>query len=377
MVVQSVIGEFSNPMRVVFRVDASLEIGTGHVMRCLTLADRLRQSGSECIFICRCHKGHLGELILERGHRLSLLPMTQKYIGISNTVANKEHAKWLGVTWEWDAEQCAAILSEELPDWLVVDHYALDARWEKLSRKHCKKILVLDDLADRRHLCDILLDQTFGRSIDDYRLQVPPTCDILCGSPYSLLRPEFEEWRNYSLKRREGFVLRSILVNLGGVDKDNITSDVLKSLKSCKLPEDCKLTVVMGSTAPWVEDVREAAACMPWATEVRVDVSNMAEIMSNSDLAIGAAGSTSWERCSLGLPSIQIVIADNQRLIGQLLSEAGASKLLENVELLYLLVDSAGGWMASVSNEAQLVTDGKGVNRLICRMINLDRQSRY
>ena len=175
--------------------------------------------------------------------------------------------------------------------------------------------MVIDDLADRQHDCDILLDQTYGRNAKDYQSLVPNSCLLLCGSEYALLRKEFAQWREYSLKRRSKGELKHLLINLGGVDKDNLTTQILKELSKSDLPRNCIITVVMGATSPWIDTVQQQATVMPWPTTVKVGVSNMAELMANSDLAIGAAGSTTWERCCLGLPSIVIFMAENQRKV--------------------------------------------------------------
>lgn len=299
-------------MRVVFRCDASIQIGTGHVMRCLTLADALAKKGAECYFICREHEGHLLEVIKQRGHQAYSLPFEGDSGNSSKGGIKLLHANWLGAMQQQDAQQCIDIIKLIQPDWLIVDHYAIDIVWEKMLRLSCKKLMAIDDLADRAHDCDILLDQTFGRNIKDYLELVPKHCQILCGSRYALLRPEFAQWRDYSLERRDKSMLKHLLINLGGVDKDNITAQILKGLQKSSLPECCEITVVMGSTAPWIESVKAEAKTLPWETEVKSGVSNMAELMANSDLAIGAAGSTIWERFCLGLPSILIVIAENQ-----------------------------------------------------------------
>ena len=299
-------------MKIVFRCDASIQMGTGHVMRCLTLADALAEQGAECHFICREHAGHLLDMIHQRGHKTYGLPLESESQLPDKSSPDLAHSNWLGATQQRDAELCRVVLDELKPDWLVVDHYALDVRWEKLLRPHSKKLMVIDDLADRQHDCDILLDQTFGRDSHDYLQWTPGHCQLLCGSSYALLRPEFAQWREYSLSRREKGQLEHLLVNLGGVDKDNVTIQILKALATSSLPEYCKITVVMGATAPWTRAVQEQAALMPWPTEIKVGVSNMAELMANSDLAIGAAGSTTWERFCMGLPSILVVLSRNQ-----------------------------------------------------------------
>ena len=186
-------------MKITFRTDASLQIGTGHVMRCLTLADALAARGAYCQFICRAHDGNLIEFIRRKGLTAHPLPAGA---ALPRSPTDPTHAAWLGATQAEDAEACAPILAAQRPDWLIVDHYALDARWERALAPHYRKLMVIDDLADRPHSCDLLLDQTFGRDAADYRPLVPADCRLLCGSHYALLRPEFAALRPYSLQRR-------------------------------------------------------------------------------------------------------------------------------------------------------------------------------
>ena len=352
-------------MTIVFRVDASILIGTGHVMRCLTLANCFNTLGYSCTFICRSHKGHLGDLILSEGHQLRLLANNERDANDMCLAPWNNHSNWLGVHWSLDAQQSKEIVENLEPQWLIVDHYALDSFWEAEIRPLVKKIMVIDDLSDRNHDCDLLLDQTFNRQKQDYLEKVPSHCVLLCGAQYSLLRAEFSEWRETSLRHRESSGLNLILVNLGGVDKDDFTSRVLLGLRCCDLPKTTKIIVVMGRTAPWKSKVTSIASLMPWETEVKIDVSSMAELMAESDLAIGAAGATTWERCALGLPSIQVVIADNQRLIAKSLFAVGAVKILENFSELPYLIYSAEEWMPSISKNCRTITDGFGVNRVV------------
>lgn len=314
-------------MLIAFRTDASLQIGTGHVMRCLTLADALTAKGAQCHFICREHPGHLIDFIRNKGHVVSVLPVARmEEAGVETNgpvTASTPHAAWLGATQTQDAEACAPMLAALRPDWLIVDHYALDATWERALAPHCAKLMVIDDLADRPHVCDLLLDQTYGRDEADYRQQVPATCRLLCGAQYALLRPEFAALRPYSLQRRAQPALRELLITMGGVDKDNAAGAVLEALRTCPLPTDCRVTVVMGATAPWLEAVETLAQAMPWPTRVLVGVSDMAQLMADSDLAIGAAGATTWERCCLGLPTIAVALADNQRMALRVLQGGG------------------------------------------------------
>lgn len=361
-------------MRIAFRTDASIQIGTGHVMRCLTLADALAIQGADCQFICRAHEGNLIEMIRSKGYITYALPVGTDDIGsgiasIHPAAPELLHSHWLGATQAQDAEACAPILAGMCPDWLIVDHYALDVRWESFLAPYFGKLMVIDDLADRPHECALLLDQTFGRIDEDYLPLLPASCRLLCGSQYALLRPEFAALRSYSLRRRAKPHLRQLLITMGGVDKDNATAQVLQALRKCLIPADCQITVVMGATAPWLEEVQNQAQYMPWPTRVLVGVSNMAQIIADSDLAIGAAGSTSWERCCLGLPTIMLVLAENQRAIAQALFDTGAAHLVDIARLKnqpiipHKLIDPRT--ICSMIAAAAAVTDGSGASKVI------------
>jgi UDP-2,4-diacetamido-2,4,6-trideoxy-beta-L-altropyranose hydrolase len=364
-------------MHIAFRADASLQIGTGHVMRCLTLADALRERGARCSFVCRPHQGHLLAMIAQRGHHALALPELHERAEPNRN--GTTHSQWLGTDWYTDAQDTQHVLSAragcESVEWLVVDHYALDVRWEETMRTQAKRIMVIDDLADRPHACNLLLDQTFGRRAADYLSLVPEWCNLLCGSQYALLRPEFAALREYSLKRRAQPVLKELLVTMGGVDKDNVTGDVLRALQRYSLPEDCRVTVVMGQTAPWLKDVQDSASLIPRRTRVLVGVGNMAQLMADSDLAIGAAGATSWERCCLGLPSIMLVVADNQLEVAKGLEEAGAALLCMSDQglskqlavFLKTLYDDTEQ-IVLLSEAATKVTDGAGAYAVLARM---------
>lgn len=363
-------------MKVAFRADASLQMGSGHVMRCLTLADALKTQGAQCHFISREHPGHLLELIGQCGHAVTALPARQLSLGTENdSVPQLAHAGWLGCDGATDARQTGAILARLQPDWLITDHYALDQRWEQAVAPHCGKLLVIDDLADRPHLCDLLLDQNLGRQPGDYAGLVPSACEVLIGPQYALLRPEFAALRPFSLKRRQAQpALCQLLITMGGVDQPNATGQVLEALKTCALPADCRITVVMGLTAPWLTNVRELAGQMPWPTEVLVNISDMAQRMADSDLAIGAAGSTSWERCCLGLPTLMVVLADNQWPGANALQEVRAAHLIGHVNevatQLPLAVHSLQHSLEliNMSSIASEVTNGQGAAKILRAM---------
>ena len=360
-------------MRIAIRVDASVQIGTGHVMRCLSLADVLRDSGATIEFITRAHLGNMNEYIKSKGFKVHSLPDPSESDEQQNLSGYKQ---WLGIDQVTDAEESIQILADTQLDWLIVDHYALDKSWEDKLKPYTRKVMVIDDLADRPHTCDLLLDQNLGRQMTDYAPLVPKNCTILAGSQYALLRPEFATLREYSLKRRETPVLKQILITMGGVDQPNATEQVLTTLKRCPLPEDCAITVVMGSRAPRLDRVRQVAQSMPWKTKVQVNISNMAQVMADSDLAIGAAGGTAWECCTLALPTIIVVTADNQRPSAIALASKAAARVIMSIDSID---DELGGAINSMMEMSVLtamqqackdIVDGNGSERALSALLS-------
>lgn len=336
-------------------------------MRCLTLADALRERGAQSTFICRPHAGHLLDLIQQRRHTAkALAPADDTF----TAPADPCHDKWLGIDWASDAAQTQRALGEQVLDWLVVDHYAFDRRWEQALRPHTQRIMVIDDLADRRHDSDLLLDQNLGRQAKDYVGLLSRHTQTLIGPAYALLRPEFAQWREHSLQRRAQPQLKNLLITMGGADQANATGQVLDAVTHCELPTDLRITVVMGPTAPWLAQVQAQAATMPRPTQVLVGVNNMAQLMAESDLCIGAAGSTSWERCCLGLPAIQLVLADNQKGINAALELAGSvltvqlDKLQAELPSVFAKV-SRSNVLCSLSKNAAVACDGLGANKTV------------
>lgn len=356
-------------MNIAFRTDASLDIGTGHVMRCLTLAQALRTRGAVCRFVTRRQPGNLAKRIRDAGFDVAPLPAPQG----QPPDGPPRHAPWAGVAWAQDAADTIAALEETQPDWLVVDHYAFDARWERAVAAHVGRVFAWDDLADRPHVCDLLLDQNLGRDPEAYAALVPGGTPVLTGPRYAVLRPEFAELRPAALTSRSGGPLRRIMVSLGGVDRPNATGAVLEVLAGVPGLRDVQIDVILGSRAPAVEEVRRQAATMPMLVEVAVDVADMALRMARADLAIGAVGGTTWERCALGLPSLLLTIADNQRPAAKALHESGAAYLLGD------LADAdwrkrLGEWLTNPERDARRsrmaafaakLCDGEGACRVL------------
>jgi UDP-2,4-diacetamido-2,4,6-trideoxy-beta-L-altropyranose hydrolase len=354
-------------MRVVIRVDASLQIGSGHVMRCLTLAQTLKNNRFEVVFICRKLHGHLIEKIAREGFHVHELSAHNKKNNIDSKL---DHSHWLEVTQKNDADDCITILNNEEFDWLIVDHYALDHEWQNCLKPHYKRLMVIDDLADRNHQCDILLDQTYGRIEKDYLNRIPMNGQLLLGSKYALLRPEFSDFRISSLKRRTNSTLNNLLINMGGIDIENVTEEILDHLKASNLGKELNITIVMGIHSPHLESIKIKASELSQNTKLLVDVQNMAEIMADADIAIGASGSTTWERCCLGLPSIQIAISKNQKHLAQMLADKNVIRLVKEIKEIINLLESAPTWMNNTGSLAAEICDGAGSNRVFNKMTN-------
>lgn len=354
---------------VCFRVDASVEIGTGHVMRCLALADALRMRAVASRFICTEHPGHLADRITESGHAVELL-RKPRADWLPTEPGTYRH--WLGRGWREDLEQTVAACS--LPastSWFVVDHYALDAEWERGLRQAGMRVLAIDDLANRPHDCELLVDASPGRAESDYDGITPPAVRRLLGPRYALLRPRFADRRPASLERRRTGTLQRLLVSLGGSDPDNATGDVLDALDRCELPHGCRVLVVVGPRSPWRAALENRAAALRHPCEILFDVRDMAELMERCDLAIGAGGGTALERCALGLPSLIMILADNQRRGATALAELGAALPLDvvGVDLARRLAEvQAGNRLATIAEGAAKVTDGLGLERVIAAM---------
>ncbi|TLM66170.1 MAG: UDP-2,4-diacetamido-2,4,6-trideoxy-beta-L-altropyranose hydrolase [Deltaproteobacteria bacterium] len=291
--------------KVLIRADASLEIGSGHVMRCLTLAGLLREEGAGVVFACRDLPGGMGDYLRAGGYDVALLPGRES-----------------------DAAETAAALRTFFPDgadWAVVDHYGLDAAWERQLRPHARRLMAIDDLADRRHDCDLLLDQNYyADGATRYAGLLPPACVTYLGPQYVLLREEFASARQ-RLRLRDGRI-RRILLFFGGGDPGNLTGRMLAYLQGF-VPPEVALDVVVGGANPHKPEIAALCERIPGA-RFHCQVSNMAELMNNADLAIGAGGATTWERCVLGLPALTFVLADNQLRTTQDLAAIGVVRYL-------------------------------------------------
>ncbi|MEP3635853.1 MAG: UDP-2,4-diacetamido-2,4,6-trideoxy-beta-L-altropyranose hydrolase [Paracoccaceae bacterium] len=336
---------------VVFRADSSLVIGTGHLMRCLTLADALYKRGVNSHFLTRDLEGSASEIIVERGFGLHVLST--------------------------DGPEPVRSLTAQLnADWLVVDNYRLDATWERVARPANTKVAVIDDLADRKHDCALLLDQNLGRAKGDYEALVSQNTVQLLGPEFAMLRAEFLDARDDALKFRAQPKSKNVLINFGGADPHSIASKTLSQLETL---DDFNFKIILGGAVRNHEHIQSLAQMVQ--AEVITNTSNMAELMRQADVAIGAAGSTAWERCCLGLPTGMVILADNQRMLAHAIEDAGAGAVLADltqsddlsqVEEFLTRCQTDIGFLNEMSENAARLIDGKGVERVVDAMINLD-----
>jgi UDP-2,4-diacetamido-2,4,6-trideoxy-beta-L-altropyranose hydrolase len=292
-------------MNILFRVDSSIEIGTGHVMRCLTLAHQLKNDYTSIQFICRDLKGNIIDLIKENGFKVIMLKKNEYNPNLEG------YEKWLTVPWQKDAEDTILNIQSfnAKSNFLIVDHYAIDKNWEIEVKPYVSKLFVIDDLANRQHDCDFLLDQNFYLNAKErYKSLVPPRTKLFLGPSYALLRKEFYEEKERHRKRNFNCV-KSILIFMGGSDSENITQFILESIVG--IDHTIQINVVVGKNNPHKQELKRLIDTISNAHYFE-QVNNMANLMAKSDIAIGAGGTTTWERCMIGLPSFTITIAENQ-----------------------------------------------------------------
>jgi UDP-2,4-diacetamido-2,4,6-trideoxy-beta-L-altropyranose hydrolase len=328
-------------MRLVFRTDASREIGTGHVVRCASLARALRAAGDEILFCCRDLPGNMIGWLQDQGLAVTV-------VGMDCALETRKIAQGA--------------------DWLVVDHYGLDAAWEQKARSS-ERLFVLDDLG-REHLCDLLLDQNYANPLHQ-QYRVPADCELLLGPDYALVRPDFAARRESSMARFRGEISR-LLVFMGGIDGMNETSKALAGIAQ-SMHRAAAVDVVIGAANPHRAAVEAASSLLPGA-RLHVQAKDMAGLMAQADLMLCAGGSTAWERCTLGIPALLTILADNQLSIAQGLAKAGAHHTLGwyskigAADYAAALDAITPGSLGAMSRAAAAICDGQGVGRVAKRL---------
>ena len=372
-------------MRVLIRCDASLAIGSGHVMRCRALARALLQRGVEVLFLCRERPGDLIDLLAEEFRLLRLAALPSQEPCLMGQEGRNLYSAWLGCSQGQDAEDCLdaiKLAKTGVINWLVVDHYGLDQRWEKQICESLGEIsgsrpqlLVFDDLADRPHQADVLVDanRLDSRADESYRPHVPASCRLLMGPAYAPLDPVYGQLHPLAPQR---FCLQRLLVFFGGIDQENHTAVVLEALSHPDVT-DLAVDVVLGKTAPHHTNVAELVKQRPH-TQLHRGLPSLAGLMLRADLAIGAAGTASWERAVLALPTLVTPVAENQLQGARALADAGAALLIEldqsadpHVMILKAIkaMQKHPELLKQLSANARSLGDGRGLARLLTTML--------
>lgn len=301
---------------IIFRVDSSIHIASGHVFRCLTLAEYYKSEGCDVLFISRDLHGNFNESIRVRGFELIELPRPNEEFKSTENFDN-----FLEVPWYVDAKQTLDAVSDFGHNnfrLLIVDHYSIDIQWEIMVAPHVSRILVIDDLADRQHNCDILIDNTIGRMITDYAGLLPMKCQAFLGLKYAVLREEFfdnsDAFSSFSTQKK------NLLIYFGGVDKDQLTLQIIEVLLKHGYHSRCNIQALLGKKGPQFDALERYKNYIT----VECGIFDMRSIYRNTDICIGAGGTSALERCAIGVPSICFAIAENQRLAVARLSLAGA-----------------------------------------------------
>jgi UDP-2,4-diacetamido-2,4,6-trideoxy-beta-L-altropyranose hydrolase len=344
-------------MRALVRADASLAIGSGHITRCLTLANTLRSQGAEVVFACRELPGHLLERLREQGFSAYGLPGHYPDEALEADIESL-------LPWQADIDAMATALAAEAAfDWLIVDHYALDAHWQTLARRFAPRLMAIDDLANRRHAVDLLLDQNFSGTAQAYAPWIDKRCRTLLGPHYALMREAFQ-CEPVAIKPS----VRRVIVNFGGFDAVGQTYEAMKAMTNFPRLE-VDFVAGLGNPA-WATMQALAEGRSNW--RLQTHVSDFAPLMAEADLFIGAGGGTTWERAAFGLPTICVAVAANQQRNAELLAEAGMHLYLGTSQqvsverfqqAIGLLVDNP--WLRhSFARQSRQLVDGRGAQRV-------------
>ncbi|XNG96751.1 UDP-2,4-diacetamido-2,4,6-trideoxy-beta-L-altropyranose hydrolase [Vibrio cyclitrophicus] len=347
-------------MKIVFRADSSIHIGSGHIMRCLVLASMLKEHGHHVSFACRPQQGDLLDFVRNKGFEVKELIVPSEW---STPKSSADYEAWLQVPWKVDVDSFVSIFASV--DLVVVDHYGINAEWEERCKTQLQcKVFAIDDLL-RSHNADMILDQTLSRTPSEYDSPELETT-VLTGCDFALLNPNFVKYRQQAIQSSLHKSKPRVLVSMGGIDQPNATLQVLHELLA--ISDDRPLvTVLLSPKAPNYGSVKEfCSENDDWVRHLDF-VDNMAELMLQHDIAIGAPGTTSWERACLGLPNIIVPLADNQKMVTEQLVKVNAaiqvnlSDIGNNLRSAYQTVLSE--WASFHSANLNLC-DGLGVFRV-------------
>lgn len=335
------------------RADADSVMGTGHVMRCLALGQAWKDAGGEVVFITACRNTRLLQRLTQEGFAVQAL---------NNPYPHPDD--W------WQTKQ---IVPEDTGSWLVLDGYHFDECYQRLVKERGCQLLLIDDLANLQHYCaDIVLNQNLHALPSGYSFWGPQGC-LLLGPRYVLLRREFQKWRGW--KREVSETANKVLVTLGGADSANNTSLVLQALQSAGR-EGLEAVVAAGAGNRFEAELQSAVENSRVPVQLVIDSMVMDRLMAWADVAVSAAGATTWELAFMGLPGLLLKTAENQRLVAEKMHAAGAALDLGWPEEITpeLLAGRIDGLLAdyeqrgALTRRAQQLVDGEGTDRLLMRL---------
>ena len=341
------------------RVESNEKIGTGHLMRCLTIANSLRKKGNQVYFISKNMSEESKKLLESNKFSVKLLDYKRKKFD-----------------YKIDAKFTIEIIKKEKENstFLIIDNYQIDQKWETLVKKFVKKTVVIDDLANRKHNCELLIDQNLNSDIKEkqYKKLVPKNCILLIGTQFAILRPEFYELRKLIKTRTK---LKNILISYGGTDPSNETIKVLKALKNLNL-KNINTYIISGNLNSKNKEIEHLSRKLK-NSKFYEYTKNIAKLMIKADIAFGGAGTTSWERCCLGLPTIITILSDDQKDIAEALDEnvcginLGSGKKMRVKDYENTLRKFDWKKIREFSLNCKKIVDGRGTNRVISEILSI------
>ena len=340
----------NHPLKLIMRTDASSQIGAGHLMRCLALAQAWKMNGGEAVFILNIEAVSLEMRLKAEGFTIFYLP---------------RH-----LTSVEDAQETAKLAQELNSQWLVIDGYHFDAEYQKAIKDCGLKLLFIDDYGHAKHYyADIILNQNISADENLY-INKSPCTKLLIGTDYTLLRREFWQWQKW--KRINPPIAKKILVTMGGSDPDNVTLKVIGALQYLECNQ-IEVVVIVGGINPHYEQLELASQTSQFPIRLEKNVTNMPKLMAWADLAVTAGGSTCWELAFMGLPSLILVLAENQRAIAHQLHDLGVYinlghhqhiSITEIASAIDNLITSAT-LRSEMTQSSQKFVDGKGSQRVL------------
>ena len=349
-------------MRVVFRVDSSTQIGAGHLIRCLALAEDMLERKMSVSFICRNLPGNFIKFL--RAKKIPVILLSSSIISPKKS-SNKYFEKPFLLQKE-DALETISALNNLRPDWLIVDHYEIDIVWEQIMRSYCSHLMVIDDLVSRQHDCDILLNQ--NNTLTDYKSYknlVPLACRVLLGPSFALLRKEFQILRQKKIIKNE-FLQRFLVFFTAGNDQ----GETLKAMNGLAIFSKAKqVNIVIGKENPDIIAIKSMCSLQKWGLHCQIDY--MPKLIAEADFVIGSGGSSNWERCALGVPALIVILAENQVNIAKTLVASGAvinlgwNANLQAIDYAKSLNAITARQIISMAEKAYQLVDAKGAERVV------------